>query len=258
MLKLATIGLISLLSFVAVAEPEIKGSPAELAQYLRTVPKTTLLTGEAELRVPAQRAVVTLKVVTENKSLQDALRFNLEFRTRLAEQLKKQGIPAERIQASKFSSTPKFGMFGEKAKSYRVENLVRVTVQDEKEFHAAAAAVDAWSEVQFVGVEFEYADKTALKEKTLLLACDNAIQRKKVYEEKFGVQLTAVSFSQGEVKSLNAAANYGAYSNRAYGLSSGVPADSAPAEAAVDESVSSLGELLYSARVTVEYSVQPK
>lgn len=258
MLKLTTITLISILSLTAFAEPEIKGTAVELTQYLRGLPKTTFLTGEAEVRVPAQRAVVALKVVTENKSLQDALRLNLDFRTRLTEQLKKQGVAAERIQSSKFSSTPKFGMFSEKAKSYRVENLMRVTVQDEKEFQAAAAVVDAWSEVQFGGVEFEFADKEALKGKALERACENVLERKKVYEEKFNVQLTAVSFTQGDVKSLNTAANYGAYSKRAYGLSAGLPVESAPADAVADESVSSLGEMIYTGHVVVEYSVQPK
>lgn len=261
MLKTTAIGLVALLSLNAWAEPEIRGSATELTHYLRSIPKTTFLTGEAEVRVPAQRAVASLKVVTENKSLQEALRLNLDLRTRLAEQLKKQGIPSERIQASKFSSTPKFGMFSEKAKSYRVENLMRITVQDEKEFQSTAATVDAWSEVQFAGVEFEFSDKAALKEKALERACENAIARKKVYEEKFNVQLTAISFRQGDVTPLNSAPNYGSgYGNpkSSFDVSAGVPSATAPAEVAVNESSSSLGELLYSARVTVEFAVQPK
>ncbi|HLP75393.1 MAG TPA: SIMPL domain-containing protein [Candidatus Paceibacterota bacterium] len=260
MLKLAAVTVISLIAFTTFAEPEIKGTPAELAQYLRAVPKTAVLSGEAEVRVPAHRAVVSLKVVTENKSLLEAMRQNRELGGQVAERLKKQGVPADRIQASKFASTPKFGVFGEKAKSYRVENVIRVTVQDEKEFQSAAAAVDQWSEVQFVGVEFEYADKETLKEKATEQACDKALQRKKLYEEKFGVQLTAVSFTQGNVMQ-NDAANFGAYSRKAYGISvtAGVPLpDSSDALVREQESFSSFGELIYNARVTVEFSVVPK
>jgi hypothetical protein len=128
MQKLTTLGFVLLLAIKAHGEPEIKGTAPELAQFLNGVPKTVAVTGEAEVRVPANRAVLSLKVVTENRSLQEALRANAELRGKLTEYLKKLGIPADRIQASKFSSTPKFGMFGEKAKSYRVENEMRTSV----------------------------------------------------------------------------------------------------------------------------------
>jgi len=58
------------------AEPELKGSPTELALYLAGLPKTVAVTGESEVKVQADRAVVSLKVTTENRSLQDALRLN--------------------------------------------------------------------------------------------------------------------------------------------------------------------------------------
>src|SRR5690349_17454443 len=145
------------LQLTASAEPEIKGTALELAQYLNNVPKIVTVTGEAEVRAPAHRAVLTLRVTTENHSLQEALRRNADVRQKIADVLGKQGISADRIQSSKFSSTPKFGMFSDKAKSYRVENVMRVAVQDEKEFQAATSVVDANSEVQFEGVEFEYA-----------------------------------------------------------------------------------------------------
>jgi len=87
------------------------------------------------------------------------LRSNQELRSRLVDFLQKQGIHRDRVMASRFSSTPKFGLFGEKAKSYRVDNLVKVTVHDEKELQIAASAVDSWSEVQFLGAEFEHMAK---------------------------------------------------------------------------------------------------
>ena len=100
-------------------------------------------------------------------------------------------------QASRFSSTPKFGMFGEKAKSYRVDNLVKVAVQDEKELQIAASAVDSWPEVQFVGAEFEHQDKEALKIRAVAEACENAQKRSKIFEEKLGLKLVPSRFSGG-------------------------------------------------------------
>ena len=256
--KSTIIGVVLLAGFAASAEPEIKGTAPELAQFINGVPKAVAVTGEAEIRVPAHRAVLSLRVKTENKSLQEALRANLELRGKLADYLKGLGIPAERIQASKFSSTPKFGIFGEKAKSYRVENVMRISVQDEKEFQNAASTVDKWAEVQFEGVEFEYADKELQKQNAIAKACDNANDRKKIYEEKFNLKLTPARFNEGEVEQRNAvAANYGLPRGRAYDSSvSGLPP--APAAAVATESVSSFGEMVYTARVTVEYSIQAK
>lgn len=258
MRQLAAAGLVFLIGFHAFAEPEIKGTAPELAQFINGVPKTVAVTGEAEIRVPAHRAVLSLRVKTENKSLQEALRANLELRGKLADYLKGLGIPAERIQASKFSSTPKFGIFSEKAKGYRVENVMRISVQDEKEFQNAASAVDKWAEVQFDGVEFEYADKELQKQNAVARACDNANDRKKIYEDKFNLKLTPTRFNEGEVEQRNAvAANYGLPRARAYD-STVTTLPAAPTEAVAEESVSSFGEMVYTARVTVEYSVQPK
>lgn len=255
--KLTLLTALLTLQLTAFAEPEIKGTAIELAQYINGIPKTVMVTGEAEVRVPAHRAVLSLRVITENRSLQEAFRLNLEIRGKLAEVLKKQNIPAERIQASKFSSTPKFGIFGDKAKSYRVENVVRVTVQDEKEFQSATSTVDTYPEVQYGGVEFEYADREALKQQALGKAVDNASERAKVYAEKLVLKLTPASFNEGTVVPINATASN--YANAGDGkLTGGLRSSSAYSEDSAQESISSFGELVYTARVDVQYSVQAK
>jgi uncharacterized protein YggE len=248
-----------LLCSQALAETELKGTEAELIRYLGTLPKTVSILGEAEVKVPADKAIVSLKVTTENKSLQEALRYNQEVRGKVTSFLIKQGIPAERIRASRFSSTPKFGWFKDKAKSYRVENLVKVTVQDEKELQSTGSAVDASPEVQFVGAEFEHDQKETLKAKVVAQACDNANERRKVYEEKLGVRLTPVRFS-GENVSQKLPAILGNY-RISSGLADGSSAPSASQQADVSEvteTASSLGKLVYAAQITVEYSVQSK
>jgi uncharacterized protein YggE len=130
---------------------------------------------------------------------------------------------------------------------------MRISVQDEREFQSATGAVDAWAEVQYDGVEFEYADKEMQKQNAMAKACDNAGERKKIYEDKFGLKLTPVKFGEGEVGQRNATpTNYAASRGRDY--SSGLSSDSS----AASEAVSSFGELVYTAKVTVEYMVQPK
>lgn len=265
-------------TLTARAEPELKGTPTELSQYLQNVPireapKSISIGGEAELRVPADQAVVTLKVTTENKSLQESLRLNQEVRSKLIANLKSHGMAAERVHASKFSSTPRFGLFGEKAKSYKVENLVRITVEDEHEFQLTASTVDQFTEVQFVAADFEVKDKEAMKAKAVAQACDNANKRKSLIEEKLGVNLKASGFSSAPVvQSMNSERRL--YPSGSYygGGSLGYKATRLADQATVSglrtepfagapeagEDVSSFGELIYTANVTVEYRVEGK
>ena len=236
-------------SIALPGEPELKGNAADLAQYINGATKTVAVGGESEVRVPAARAVLTLSVITESKLLQEALRSNADARSKVAAQLKQQGITADRVQSSRFSSTPKFGLFGDKAKSYRVENVMRVSVQDEKEFRSAAGVVDTFAEVQYGGVEFEYADKEALKQKSIAQACDNAGERKKIYEDRLGLKLTPVRFSEGTVTEVEPKPPAAPRKSESGRWSSGDYSSS------VQEAVSSFGELVFSARVAVEYSV---
>jgi uncharacterized protein YggE len=257
----------------ARAEPELKGTPTELSQYLQNVPlreapKSVSIAGEAELRVPADQAVVTLKVTTENKSLHEALRLNQEVRGKLITNLKSHNMPAERVHASKFSSTPRFGLFGEKAKSYKVENLVRITVEDEHEFQLTASTVDQFGEVQFVAADFEVKDKEAMKAKAIAQACDNANKRKSMLEEKLGVSMKAAGFSSGPVlqtmNSESARRYYGSYSamkgvrSADQALTSGLRGEPMAGAPEAGEDASSFGELIYTANVTIEYKIETK
>src|SRR5262249_26185637 len=114
MQKFLYFSLCALLTARTFAEPELKGTAQELGQYLTGVPKTVRIYGEGEVRSAADRAIVSLKVATENRSLQEALQANQDLRGKILSYLKKQGVPAERVHSSKFSSTPKFGLFSEK------------------------------------------------------------------------------------------------------------------------------------------------
>ena len=241
-----------------MAEAELKGSPTELAAYLAGLPRTVIVTGEGEVKVQADRAVITLKVSTEKKSLADALRANEEVRSRMAGYLKDHGIGLERIHTSKFSSTQKYSVFSEKAKSHRVDNLIKITARDEQEFQAIAGATDKFAEVSYLETAFEHSDKEALKAKATSQACDNATSRKKVFEEKLGLKLTPRRFTEGNVLPGPNVAKVGAQSGTAP-LFSGMPAVAAlQALESRQEPVSEFGELVFKVVVTVEYSVDTK
>jgi uncharacterized protein YggE len=242
------------------AETELKGTPENLTSYLSGLPKLVSIVGESEVKVPADRAVVTLKISTESKSLQESLRLNQEARGRMAAFLKENGFGTNQIQAARFSSTQKYGIFAEKAKSHRVDNFLKVTVRDEKDFQAVANAVDRWTEVHFLGIDFEHTNKEALKARAQVRACDNASERKKLFEEKLGVKLSPKRFSEAVVVPVQPDRKY-----YGVGYTSGSKFDKttsfagqAPGEGSVEEFCSPFGELVFSARIMVEYAVESK
>lgn len=261
-MKLITLALALLLwgSLALHAEPELKGTAADLTQYLSGMLRTVGLVGDGEVKVPADRASISVKVVTENKSLQEASRLNQELRAKMARVLAEKGIPADRIQASKFSSTPKYGMFGEKAKSYRVENTVKITAHDEKEFQAVGGLVDVTPEFRYDSIEFEHSDKDGLKQRALTQAIDKVTGKKRTYEEKLGVRLTPKSFEEARFAEAATAAGRG-YSKMTDSISyaaRGVTPVSGGAEGMVEEGPTSFGELVFKAQVTVLYAVEAK
>lgn len=180
----------------SAADPELKGSPGDLANYLANLPRTVSISGEAELKVEADRAAITLKVTTESKSLEEALKENQEARAKIFKMLAERGLPADRVKASRFSSSPRHGVFTDKVKSYKLENLLRVKVRDEQEFRAVAAVTDHVTEAQYVGIEFEHSDKEEMKRRVVNDALDKAANRKRLIEEKLGVTLRPRSLSE--------------------------------------------------------------
>jgi hypothetical protein len=104
-------------------------------------------------------------------------------------------------------------------------------------------------------------NKEELKMKAIAQACDNATDYKKIYEEKFGLKLSPKRFSeqnvyenapqQGERYFNNYAGKRASDQTVVSGLSAAAPPD-------VQEGTSSFGELIYKARITVEYSTESK
>jgi hypothetical protein len=180
-------------------------------------------------------------LISVSKSLQEALKANQTLRSKLVNTLKERGIPADRIDAGRFSSTPRHGIFSDKVKSYRVENQVKVAVLEEKELQETVRMLDELEGLEYGGMEFEHSKKQELKRKALAEALESASARKKVYEERLALILTPVKFSENVTAAPPA---------RMPGLASFSSLDGREAEP-----VTGFGEMVFSAQVTVQYSV---
>lgn len=247
-------------SSVVLAEPELKGSPIELANYLTEIPKTVTIPGEAEIKIQADRAQVNLKVVTEDSSLQKAIVENRQVRTKIETQLKEKGVAPENIRSSQFSSTPEYGWFGDKAKTYTVENMVIVTINSEEQFRLIAQLIDQNKEVRYLGMEYEHSDKDALKLKALANACEAVNAKKEIYEKTLNVALKPVSFSQPHVM-LGVANDEYMARNASAGqyLANKVEKMVAPsAPNAPGDAPARFDELVFTAQITVDYQLTGK
>lgn len=180
----------------AWAEPKLEGTPSELEAYLAGQPQTVELTGESEIKVSADRAQVRLRVVTENRSLSQALSDNTRIRGEIAKLAQEHGFPADRIQSSKLASTPQAGWFSDKTRSYTVEHTLKVRVENEQELQQVSGLLDKFSELRFDGMEFEHSRRKELERQALTEACADAGAKKAACEESIGVKLTPINFTR--------------------------------------------------------------
>jgi uncharacterized protein YggE len=238
------------------AEPEIKGTPAELQRYLPGVAGTVAIAGEGEVKVPADRAVMSFKIVTEHKSLADALRQNEEIRSQIAGFLKSRGLSTDRIQKSKFASTARHGVFTDKVKSQRVENEIKITTLDEKEFQLVASLPDRFTEVIYAGTEFEHSEKEQLRNRAVAQACANAERRKQQYEQALNLKLTPKSFVEHAIHPGPERKPWVQGGSAPSFVGEPVLSSGYPSVGPFAETVSAFGELVFKVQVTVEYTAE--
>lgn len=199
MKKLPVLLVLALLSAISFAEPELKGNPSELRQFLHPEAKTVTLYGEAEEKAYSDTAIISLVVTTEAKLLSDSIAANAELRQTIARQLSSAGIKAENINSSKFSTSPQYGWFGKKPDSYKVVNRMAVKITSEAHLQAIAAVADAKPEIELSDISFEHSEEDAFKDKVKQKALAKVMEQKKFYESNLGVKLTPIGFRDSSV-----------------------------------------------------------
>lgn len=178
---------------VAMAAPEIKGSPEEVEQYLSNIPKLISITESADKIAVSKQARMSLLVNTGAKKLSKALQENYDVRSSLRKQLNDLGVKDASIDESKFSSTPEYGMFGDEPKAYGVSNVVSVLLSSEQQMISIANIADGNLHIRYLSTKPMVLEKEKI-EKELL---DQAMQKAKAKAAKFqrdlGVTLIPVN-----------------------------------------------------------------
>lgn len=188
-----------LFSSFTSAEPELKGSPSDLANYLQNIPTIIEVIGQSEIDANADNAIVTLVVKTENKMLSGAIKSNQSIRNKITTYLTSKGLKDKNITSSKFSSTPEYGFFGNKPDNYKVDNVVLLTINSEKELLFISEVVDKFQEVFLVSTTFEHSEHEKYKKLALKKAIDNALDKKTLYEKTLGTKLYVKDISENTI-----------------------------------------------------------
>lgn len=199
MKRILIVLLLACLSPALGAAPELKGSPSELSSYLLEARKMISINGEGEEKVEADRAVITLTIKNEARSLDNALQENDQIQMQVSQALLAGGIPADRIKAANFTSTPDYGWLKEKPKSYEISRDIRVTIVNAVQMHAIAGVVDNFREVFMGAMNFEDSARQVNELKAMQKALENIQARKALYEKTFSVSLDLVKVMERPV-----------------------------------------------------------
>lgn len=204
MLRKTVASLALCLSCALQAQPELSGTPAELEPFLNGLAKTVTFTATAREKVPINKAVIRLSVETEDRQLSDALKENLRLRQLVRQKLQGAGIDTTRINESRFSSTPEYGFFDERPKSFKVENSLTIEISDEAQMIAVATVSDELEQVHYMGNSTEPEDQPESNKVLVEKAIELVQSKAELFKSRLGVQLKVVEFEEQVIEAIEA------------------------------------------------------
>lgn len=200
MKKLMALLLVSCLPLASVAQTELKGSPHELRQFLHPTPRTMTIHGDAEEKAYTDKAILSLVITTEKKTLSDSITANGNLRDRIKKQLINNGIKADAIKSAKFASSPQYGWFGKKPSKFEVVNRMAVSITQQNQLQAVAAIADKFPEVELNATTFEHTKKDQLNQLVKQKALDKILKQKAFYEKSLGIKLTPIGVRDSNIQ----------------------------------------------------------
>jgi len=184
---------------LVLSEPEIKGSPNEIRDFLHPNKNRVQIIGNATLTTYSDKAIVSLLITTEDDKLSDSIENNSQLRTKVTKQLVDSGINSEEINSSKFSTSPQYGWFGTKPSSYKVINRTKIGITNESQLKEIALVADLNDEIDLVSTTYEHTEKPKYKNDVKRKALDDVNSQKNFYEKILGIKLIPIGFHDIQV-----------------------------------------------------------
>ncbi len=166
-----------------------------------------VVTGEGEIRVTPDQAVLTVGVVTTSGSSQEAMAENSAAMNQVISAVKRAGVSEKDVQTQSVNVWPQFDYGREGAKrelpeiiGYRAENRATVTIRDVATTgEVIDAAVEAGAN-QLYGLSFTVSEETgkALRTEVLQMAVSDAEEKAQAIADALGAdEITPVSVVEG-------------------------------------------------------------
>jgi len=175
-------------------------APLALAQDDDDLPPLLTVTGEGEVQVPPDRAVVRFGVVAQSEEAAAAQEQVNELAAEVIVEIKDAGVAEKHIQTTNLSLQPIYDHSKSsrgpnqppKIRAYRASYRVIVTVE---RIDHAGDVIDAGLEAganQFHGIQFTLKDDAATRQTALQKAAGDARAKAKTISEAMGVGLIGV------------------------------------------------------------------
>ncbi len=162
------------------------------------LPRVISVSGMGEVSAPPDQASISLGVISEARTAQDALRANSRAMQGVFEQMNELGIPEENIRTSNFSISPQYPPYNannnepRRIVGYQVSNTVAVLFEDIDAVGAGLDAVVASGANQLHGISFSISETDALMREARIAAVADARARAETLARAAGVTLGRV------------------------------------------------------------------
>lgn len=159
---------------------------------------TLQVSGQAQVSVPADKAIISFAVETEARSAQDAVRENAQRMDAVIAGLGGSGIEGMEIETFGYNLSPDYrypsreNPGSREIASYRAQNNIRVTLP---EVESAGAILDAATEAganRVQSVQFEASNLQSARLQALAEAVNHARQEAEVMAQAMGVELGTI------------------------------------------------------------------
>lgn len=155
-------------------------------------------TGNSELSIMPDEAIVRIKVETKEKTAKDAQDKNSEIMSEIQSALKRAGVSSDDIETDQYNLYPwqEWDSITRKSveKGYRLYHTIKVTTSDfEKVGELITVAVDAGA-TGIENVQFDLSDekKSDVKKEALQQASKNAKEKAQAVADGLGVRLGSI------------------------------------------------------------------
>lgn len=251
--------IVSLFSSVAHAEPQLQGTAADLKSYLAAQSNQVTLMGRAELRAPAESAVLTFRLLTERESLREALEINMKSRGDVLQALRERGVTEVSTPAVSQVVTRDMTVSARPAASSvmmisksgqaitSVQTVLNITVTTEKQLIDATSLLDRFKEAALAGVRFESKKDAEHRKAVVERAGANLNAQRDTLAAQLSTKLVPVSVQISEGDSEQPTATRPAVAPQA-------PLNAATVTLAP---TGGLGEIVYTAQITAQYRLAP-